>query len=163
MYTLVEHVSSLNSSNEIDPTALLGMPLSVAVSEIEPAGRIASLASVTILLFELVNSVTSNVVPALAAGASGAILAIALFAGGLVREMMDAYQAGDVDGATAIQSRLTPLATEIGAAMGPAGLKAALDLVGLHGGAPRSPLLAVGLDERAVVKARLETAGVLPA
>ncbi len=113
--------------------------------------------------FRVLTGSGATVVPALAAGASGAILAIALFAGGLVREMMDAYQAGDVDGATAIQSRLTPLATEIGAAMGPAGLKAALDLVGLHGGAPRSPLLAVGLDERAVVKARLETAGVLPA
>ncbi|WP_373067292.1 hypothetical protein [Gemmatimonas sp.] len=47
--------------------------------------------------------------------------------------------------------------------MGPAGIKAALDLVGLHGGAPRSPLLAANADEQAIVRARLETAGLLPA
>lgn len=105
----------------------------------------------------------AKVVPSLAAGASGAILAIALFACSLVRGMVDAFRAGDVDGATVLQARLAPLATDIAGAMGPAGIKAALDLVGLHGGAPRSPLLGASADEFAIVRARLETAGLLPA
>ena len=63
--------------------------------------------------------------------------------------------------ATVLQARLAPLATDIAGAMGPAGIKAALDLVGLHGGAPRSPLLAATADEVAIVRARLETAGLL--
>jgi 4-hydroxy-2-oxoglutarate aldolase len=62
-----------------------------------------------------------------------------------------------------LQARLAPLATDIAGAMGPAGIKAALDLVGLKGGAPRSPLLAATAEEQAIVRARLETAGLLPA
>ncbi len=113
--------------------------------------------------FRVLTGSGATVVPALAAGASGAILAIALYAGPLVRQMVDAFRAGDVDGATVLQARLAPLATDIAGAMGPAGIKAALDLVGLHGGPPRSPLLAANADELAIVRARLETAGLLPA
>ncbi len=113
--------------------------------------------------FRVLTGSGATVVPALAAGASGAILAIALYAGPLVREMVDAFRAGDVDGATVLQARLAPLATDIAGAMGPAGIKAALDLVGLKGGAPRSPLLAATAEEQAIVRARLETAGLLPA
>ena len=113
--------------------------------------------------FRVLTGSGATVVPALAAGASGAILAIALYAGPLVRQMIDAFRAGDVDGATALQARLAPLATDIAGAMGPAGIKAALDLVGLRGGAPRSPLLAASADEVAIVRARLETARLLPA
>jgi 4-hydroxy-2-oxoglutarate aldolase len=111
--------------------------------------------------FRVLTGSGATVVPALAAGASGAILAIALYAGPLVRQMIDAFRAGDVDGATALQARLAPLATDIAGAMGPAGMKAALDLVGLRGGAPRSPLLAASADEVATVRARLESAGLL--
>lgn len=113
--------------------------------------------------FRVLTGSGATVVPALAAGVSGAILAIALYAGPLVREMMTAFRAGDVDGATALQARLAPLATDIAGAMGPAGIKAALDLVGLRGGVPRSPLLPVVGDELAIVRARLDAAGLLPA
>ena len=111
--------------------------------------------------FRVLTGSGATVVPALAAGAAGAILAIALYAGPLVRQMVDAFRAGDVNGATALQARLAPLATDIAGAMGPAGIKAALDLVGLRGGAPRSPLLAANTDEVAIVRARLEAAGLL--
>jgi dihydrodipicolinate synthase/N-acetylneuraminate lyase len=47
--------------------------------------------------------------------------------------------------------------------MGPAGIKAALELVGLRGGPPRSPLLAASADEREIVRTRLSAAGLLPA
>lgn len=98
---------------------------------------------------------------ALQAGASGAILAIALFAGPLVHAMVGAFRAGRLAEAEALQARLVPLATDIGGALGPAGIKAAMDLVGLSGGAPRSPLLPVSAEERAVVRARLASAGAL--
>jgi 4-hydroxy-2-oxoglutarate aldolase len=102
-----------------------------------------------------------TVVPALEAGASGAILAIALFAGPAVRRMVDTYRAGDHAAAADMQRVLAPLATDIAGAMGPAGMKAAMSMVGLDGGPPRSPLLPVVGDELAVVKARLEAAGLL--
>jgi 4-hydroxy-2-oxoglutarate aldolase len=100
---------------------------------------------------------------ALAAGVKGAILAIALYAGPAVRAMVDAFLAGRVDEAMAMQATLAPLATDIAGAMGPAGIKAAMNLVGLQGGAPRSPLLPVAGDELAIVEARLRAAGLLAA
>jgi 4-hydroxy-2-oxoglutarate aldolase len=102
-----------------------------------------------------------TVVPALEAGASGAILAIALFAGPAVRRMVDTYRAGDHAAAADMQTVLAPLATDIAGAMGPAGLKAAMSMVGLDGGPPRSPLLPVVGDELAIVRARLAAAGLL--
>ncbi len=112
--------------------------------------------------FRVMTGSGATVVPAINAGASGAILAIALYAGPAVRLMLDAVRAGRVDDAAAMQVKLAPIATDIGGAMGPAGIKAAMDLVGLCGGAPRSPLLPVSDDEKAIVRARLESAGVLP-
>lgn len=111
--------------------------------------------------FRVLTGSGSTVVPALAAGAAGAILAIGLFAGPTVRRMVDLFRAGDTQAAGELQTRLMPLATDIGGAFGPAGIKAAMTLVGLDGGPPRSPLLPVNDGELAVVRARLETAGLI--
>jgi len=112
--------------------------------------------------FRVITGSGATVAPAIKAGAAGAILAIALYAGPAVRLMFDAARAGRVDEAAAMQVKLAPIATDIGGALGPAGIKAAMDLVGLRGGPPRSPLLPVSGDELATVRARLESAGVLP-
>ena len=112
--------------------------------------------------FRVMTGSGATVVPAINAGASGAILAIALYAGPAVRLMVDAARAGRATEAAAMQVRLAPIATDIGGAMGPAGIKAAMDLVGLHGGPTRSPLLPVSAEELATIRARLESAGVLP-
>lgn len=111
--------------------------------------------------FKVLTGSGGTVVPALAAGASGAILAIALYAGPAVRRMVDLFRAGDRDAAAALQATLTPLATDIAGAMGPAGIKAAMNLVGLHGGPTRAPLLPVSAEELETVRARLAGAGVI--
>jgi 4-hydroxy-2-oxoglutarate aldolase len=111
--------------------------------------------------FKVLTGSGGTVVPALEAGASGAILAIGLYAGPAVRMMVDTFAAGNRAAAAALQQRLTPLATDIAGAMGPAGIKAAMDLVGLSGGAPRSPLLPVVGAELDLVRVRLTAAGLL--
>lgn len=111
--------------------------------------------------FKVLTGSGGTVVPALAAGVSGAILAIALYAGPAVRRMVDTFRAGDRDGAATMQSQLAPLATDIAGAMGPAGIKAAMDLVGLSGGPTRAPLLPVNAEERETVRARLAAAGLV--
>lgn len=111
--------------------------------------------------FKVLTGSGGTVVPALAAGASGAILAIALYAGPLVRRMVDLFRAGDRDAAAAVQATLAPLATDIAGAMGPAGIKAAMDLVGLSGGPTRAPLLPVSAEELETIRARLAGAGLL--
>jgi 4-hydroxy-2-oxoglutarate aldolase len=99
---------------------------------------------------------------ALSMGVRGAILAIGLYATGQVLELMAAQRAGETERAQAIQGQLLPLATDIAAALGPAGIKAAMDLVGLQGGLPRLPLLPVSEEERSRVEARLSAAGAIP-
>ncbi|HEY0929930.1 MAG TPA: dihydrodipicolinate synthase family protein [Gemmatimonas sp.] len=113
--------------------------------------------------FRVLTGSGGTVVPALAAGAAGAILAIGLYAGPAVRRMVDLFWSGDRDGAAALQQTLVPIATDIGGALGPAGIKAAMTLVGLDGTVPRGPLLPVSDDELATVRARLTTAGLLSA
>jgi 4-hydroxy-2-oxoglutarate aldolase len=92
---------------------------------------------------------------ALEMGASGAIVAVALFAAPLVVELERAVRAGDDAAARALQARLTSLAKTIVAELGPPGLKGAMDLVGLEGGVPRGPLLPLDDAERARVAAVL--------
>jgi 4-hydroxy-2-oxoglutarate aldolase len=80
---------------------------------------------------------------ALQMGARAGILAVSLFAPALSRAVWDAVARKDFAGADTLQNRLTPLAKVIVAELGNAGVKVAMDIVGLKGGMPRSPLLPV--------------------
>jgi 4-hydroxy-2-oxoglutarate aldolase len=77
---------------------------------------------------------------ALEVGARGGILAAALFAPGIALEIFEAMRRGDRAGADAAQGRLTPLGATIVGELGVPGVKAALELIGLAGASPRSPL-----------------------
>ena len=76
---------------------------------------------------------------ALTLGAYGSILAVALFAPALALDVVRTAR-DDRSAVPAVQARLTPMAARIVGGMGVAGVKAALDHVGLTGGAPRPPL-----------------------
>ena len=92
-------------------------------------------------------------------GADGGILAVSMFAPALTLGLYDAATRGD-PAAAALQQRLAPLGREIVGTMGVAGVKAALDLVGLAGGQPRSPLLPLGHEATMHVRTLLHEAGV---
>ncbi len=77
---------------------------------------------------------------ALRMGAHGGILAVSLFAAERSFDVWRAWQSGDEAAAAHAQTLLTPLAANIVGGMGVAGVKAAMDHVGLAGGAPRPPL-----------------------
>src|SRR2546428_851526 len=76
---------------------------------------------------------------ALEMGCDGGVLAAACFAGRLCADLQAAYRAGDRARAGRLQERLTPLDKEIVGKLGPAGVKAAMDAVGLYGGARPGP------------------------
>jgi 4-hydroxy-2-oxoglutarate aldolase len=78
---------------------------------------------------------------ALQLGVRGGILAVALFAPELSREVFDEFRAGSFAAAEEAQRRLSPLALEIVGRMGIPAVKAAMDRVGLRGGPVRLPLL----------------------
>jgi 4-hydroxy-2-oxoglutarate aldolase len=95
---------------------------------------------------------------ALDTGAHGGILAVALFAGGLSLDIFEASAQGDHASASLLQSRLTPLGAKIVGELGVAGVKAAMDRVGLHGGPVRSPLSPLGAADIATVDEFLRSA-----
>jgi 4-hydroxy-2-oxoglutarate aldolase len=108
--------------------------------------------------FRVLTGSGASFTPALAHGAAGGILAVSTFAPGLALEAYDASVRGDREGAVAAQERLGPLAAEIVGGFGVAGVKAALDYVGLAGGAPRPPLLPLRGAEREHVATLLRAA-----
>jgi 4-hydroxy-2-oxoglutarate aldolase len=84
----------------------------------------------------------------LKAGAAGAVLGPADYAPELCIAMTEAFAEGDEKRAMQLQAALTPLVTDIAVPFGVAGIKAAMDLRGYHGGKPRPPLLPVTAKER---------------
>jgi len=88
---------------------------------------------------------------ALRAGATGAILAVGCVVPEICVEILNAFNDGDEDRASFLQSKLKPLATAVTTKYGIGGLKAALDLAGYKGGAVRAPLRPPGESARAEI------------
>src|SRR5690606_1464393 len=112
--------------------------------------------------FSVLTGSGSGVHAALEMGARGGILAVALFAAGLTLEVREAFEAGDRDRAMSAQDRLVPLARTIVAELGVAGVKAAIDTIGLPGGPVRAPLLPLPDEQRARVRELLRAAELEP-
>ena len=109
--------------------------------------------------FSVLTGSAGGLAAALAAGARGGILAVSLFAPELSLEVL--RDGGGGEGAA--QAALVPLAREIVGNLGVAGVKAALDLSGLHGGPLRPPLLPLADAERERVGDLLRGARVVAA
>ena len=90
----------------------------------------------------------SLLLPALELECDGGIVATACFAARLCADLLAAYRAGDRAAALALQDRIGPLDKAIVGKLGPAGVKAAMDAVGLYGGPPRPPLAPLSEDDR---------------
>jgi 4-hydroxy-2-oxoglutarate aldolase len=88
---------------------------------------------------------------AIALGARGGILGVALFRGVESVEIHALASGGDHGAAETAQAALTPAAREIVGGLGVPGVKAAMDMVGLYGGPVRSPLMPLGDSDRARV------------
>jgi 4-hydroxy-2-oxoglutarate aldolase len=92
------------------------------------------------------------VLPALLAGASGAILAVANAAPGLCLEVYRLYREGKLAEAQERQLDLIPLNKAVMETYGIPGLKYALDIQGFKGGPVRLPLLPIDEEGRAALR-----------
>jgi 4-hydroxy-2-oxoglutarate aldolase len=92
---------------------------------------------------------------ALMDGARGGILAVALFAAERSVAIHRAHRKGDHATAERLQAEMKPAAATIVGELGVPGVKAALDVAGLHGGPVRGPLLDLDVAGRARVSALL--------
>src|SRR5690606_30536151 len=78
--------------------------------------------------------------PALCLGATGGILALANVAPDACQTVLQAFRAGDHERAREMQFRLLAPNAAVTSRFGIAGLKVAMDMIGLYGGDPRPPL-----------------------
>lgn len=111
--------------------------------------------------FHVLVGSASALLPGLAIGASGGILALALIA---PREFCEVYglaRAGRWDEARAVATRMLAADRGIAGRYGIGGLKAALDLQGAYGGPCRPPLGTPDGDAIEDIKEVLATAGLL--
>lgn len=96
----------------------------------------------------LLSGSASILLAGLELGCTGGVVAVACFAPRPCVELVAAFRTGDRGRAAAIQERLKPLDREIVGKLGPAGVKAAMDAAGYHGGPPRAPLAPVTSADR---------------
>jgi len=94
----------------------------------------------------------------LRSGGAGGVLGQANYAPELCVGIYEAFQNRQFKLARDLQRRLTCLAENIAVPFGVAGVKAAVELRGLHGGAPRAPLAPLGASARKVIAAALRDA-----
>jgi 4-hydroxy-2-oxoglutarate aldolase len=103
--------------------------------------------------------------PALALGAVGGVLAAADVVPEPLVALYRAHVAGDATRAKSLQASVIETGRRVVDAAGVPGIKAAMDLRGLSGGAPRPPLLPVSVDERESIRRefeRLVAEGIVP-
>ncbi len=97
----------------------------------------------------------------LAVGGVGGVMATANIAAAQLHDLYTAFHAGRLDAARAVQLPLIEVNAAVTVRYGVAGLKAAMDMLGYYGGAPRLPLLPLADDEKAALRAVLIKAGLL--
>ncbi len=101
------------------------------------------------------------VFPFLEVGALGGVCVHTHVVGPQVKEMVNRYRAGDVEGARALDEELRPSIDLIRVAPNPIAIKCALNLLGHDVGGLRLPLVAADEQEEAAVRGCLERLGLL--
>jgi 4-hydroxy-2-oxoglutarate aldolase len=123
--------------------------------------RLASIVRRTPDEFQLLAGSASFFLPALSVGAVGCISALANLAPQRLVAIMEAFAAGNTEGAQLLQRNLLEANAAVTAIYGVPGLKAALDMMGYSGGAVREPLQPISDDDRQKLKIILEEADIL--
>jgi 4-hydroxy-tetrahydrodipicolinate synthase len=111
--------------------------------------------------FTVLAGSATTLVHALCAGCDGAILALAALVPDACQRMLLLVKDRKLDEANALQRELLPLARSVGGLYGVPGLKAAMDLMGYVGGAPRPPLRSVSAKIVELISDQLGVLGVI--
>lgn len=112
--------------------------------------------------FAILAGSASFLLPALAVGADGGVVALANIAPQQCLDLWGAAERGEWERARVMQQELVHPNDAVTRIWGVGGLKAALDLIGLYGGVPRSPLPILDPDRRIELERILNKAGIGP-
>ena len=103
----------------------------------------------------------SMTLPFLALGAKGVISVVAHLVGPRLKEMINAFAAGNVTLASKIHRELFPLMKGMFITTNPVPVKAALNLLGWNVGGPRPPLVEASSEEKGKIQKLLEEVRLL--
>lgn len=106
--------------------------------------------------FQIYSGDDSLTLPILAVGGAGVVSVASHLAGREIREMVQAYQQGDVRRAVQLHIRLFPLFRVLFITTNPVPLKAALNMSGIKVGKPRLPLVEATAKEKEQIGAVLK-------
>lgn len=130
----------------------------------DTSGNVTQLAETVRLAdpdFQVLAGSAGFLLPGLAVGAVGGILALANITPLLCLDIYHQFREGRWAEAADLQRRMIPVNTAVTARFGIAGLKAALDMLGYYGGPVRSPLLDLSDAERQTLREILVEGGIL--
>lgn len=99
--------------------------------------------------------------PALCLGAKGGVLALGNVAPSECAQIVRLVDQGDHRAALSLQQKMLEPNAAVTSRFGIAGLKVAMDMIGLYGGDPRPPLLPATGAERDAIREIMERAGIL--
>jgi len=125
----------------------------------EQAGKYANF--VERRAMEIYSGDDSSILPSMSVGGVGVISVTSHVAGSLIKEMIEAYFAGDVAKARQLHLRLYPLFTGLFAVANPILVKAALRLQGFDVGGLRMPLRSASDSEIEQLRCIMKEVGVL--
>lgn len=111
--------------------------------------------------FQILAGSAGFLLPALSVGAVGGVLALANIAPEACLEIVRAVRDGRLEEACEIQVRMVPVNTAVTRRWGVAGLKAAMEMLGLRGGPVRAPLQPLSAEQREELRAILVRGGLL--
>ena len=94
-------------------------------------------------------------------GAVGGVLSIANYLPDLCCRLHELYEAGNHEEARKLDLFARQLSKNAAGNYGVAGVKAAMDLLGYHGGKPRNPVLPFSDGAKTALKAVLQREGLL--
>ena len=98
--------------------------------------------------FQVLAGSAGFLLPALAMGAVGGILALANIAPAQCLDIFNAYHKKDLDVARSLQQQMIPVNAAVTSKWGVPALKAAMDHIGLYGGPARRPILPLEEETR---------------
>jgi 4-hydroxy-2-oxoglutarate aldolase len=111
--------------------------------------------------FQVIAGSAGFLYPALCIGAVGGVLALANIAPQQCCDILDLFRHGKHEDAKQLQLKMIAPNMMVTAGLGVPGLKAAMEMVGLFGGNPRSPMLPINEEQKAKLSGVLKGAGII--
>lgn len=131
----------------------------------EAAGNVAQVAELYSVLpeeFTIYSGDDGLIIPFMSVGATGLISVLSNIGGGILQDVMQAYEDGRVREAAKLNARMVPLANAMFIETNPIPVKAAVTLVtGIDSGQPRLPLTPMEPENKAKMVAVLQEYGLV--